>query len=49
MEYTLEPQLPNFGECWWDHVSEYQLTTYYLQCDNNELTTFVCGMPYSAV
>ena len=20
MEYTLEPQLPNFGECWWDHV-----------------------------
>ena len=18
--YTLEPQLPNFGECWWDHV-----------------------------
>ena len=21
MEYTLECQLPNFGECWWDHVS----------------------------
>ena len=20
MEYTLECQLPNFGECWWDHV-----------------------------
>ena len=20
-EYTLETQLPNFGECWWDHVS----------------------------
>ena len=20
LEYTLEPQLPNFGECWWDHV-----------------------------
>ena len=22
MEYTLECQLPNFGECWWDHVSD---------------------------
>ena len=22
LEYTLECQLPNFGECWWDHVSE---------------------------
>jgi len=21
LEYTLEPQLANFGECWWDHVS----------------------------
>lgn len=21
MEYTLEHQLPNFSECWWDHVS----------------------------
>ena len=21
LEYTLEPHLPNFGECWWDHVS----------------------------
>ena len=20
LEYTLELQLPNFGECWWDHV-----------------------------
>ena len=20
LEYTLECQLPNFGECWWDHV-----------------------------
>ena len=19
MEYTLEHQLPNFSECWWDH------------------------------
>lgn len=24
-EYTLQHQLPNFSECWWDHVStEYQ-------------------------
>jgi len=23
MEYTLEHQLPNFSECWWDHVSVY--------------------------
>jgi phosphatidylserine synthase 2 len=22
MEYTLEHQLPNFSECWWDHVSK---------------------------
>ena len=21
IEYTFEYQLPNFGECWWDHVS----------------------------
>lgn len=21
LEYTLEHQLPNFAECWWDHVS----------------------------
>ena len=21
LEYTLEHQLPNFNECWWDHVS----------------------------
>lgn len=21
LEYTLEHQLPNFSECWWDHVS----------------------------
>ena len=21
MEYSLETQLPNFAECWWDHVS----------------------------
>ena len=21
MEYTLEHQVPNFAECWWDHVS----------------------------
>lgn len=21
LEYTLEFQLPNFAECWWDHVS----------------------------
>ncbi len=20
LEYTLEVHLPNFGECWWDHV-----------------------------
>ena len=20
LEYSLEHQLPNFGECWWDHV-----------------------------
>jgi Phosphatidyl serine synthase len=20
-EYTLQHQLPNFNECWWDHVS----------------------------
>lgn len=21
LEYTLQHQLPNFSECWWDHVS----------------------------
>ena len=26
-EYTLEPQLPNFGECWWDHVSLHNFCT----------------------
>ncbi len=20
LEYSLEHQLPNFSECWWDHV-----------------------------
>jgi hypothetical protein len=20
MEYSLQHQLPNFAECWWDHV-----------------------------
>ena len=29
MEYTLECQLPNFGECWWDHVSRGQKSTVY--------------------
>ena len=27
LEYTLEPQLANFGECWWDHVSRSKLRT----------------------
>ncbi len=22
LEYSLEHQLPNFSECWWDHVSK---------------------------
>lgn len=22
VEYTLEYQLPNFEECWWDHVRQ---------------------------
>lgn len=21
LEYSLQHQLPNFSECWWDHVS----------------------------
>jgi phosphatidylserine synthase 2 len=21
LEYSLEHQLPNFNECWWDHVN----------------------------
>ena len=28
-EYTLEHQLPNFHECWWDHVS---LTIIHVGC-----------------
>lgn len=27
LEYTLEHQLPNFSECWWDHVSNYEPCT----------------------
>ena len=23
LEYSLEHQLPNFSECWWDHVSHF--------------------------
>jgi phosphatidylserine synthase 2 len=23
MEYSLQHQLPNFAECWWDHVSSH--------------------------
>lgn len=23
LEYSLEHQLPNFSECWWDHVSSF--------------------------
>ena len=26
LEYTLEHQLPNFSECWWDHVSFFTVT-----------------------
>ena len=22
MEYSLQHQLPNFAECWWDHVKD---------------------------
>ena len=29
MEYTLEHQLPNFSECWWDHVSIKEFILYY--------------------
>jgi len=30
VEYTLEHQLPNFSECWWDHVSiNYSLSHFY--------------------
>lgn len=25
LEYTLEHQLPNFSECWWDHVGSSHL------------------------
>ena len=30
LEYTLEHQLPNFSECWWDHVSIYSLCSFLL-------------------
>ena len=26
LEYSLEHQLPNFSECWWDHVSLVYIT-----------------------
>lgn len=25
LEYSLEHQLPNFSECWWDHVRTAQI------------------------
>lgn len=25
MEYTLEHQVPNFAECWWDHVCSFNV------------------------
>ena len=28
VEYTLEHQLPNFSECWWDHVSVLKVIVY---------------------
>ena len=31
-EYSLEHQLPNFHECWWDHVSKYLLASAELEC-----------------
>lgn len=30
LEYSLEHQLPNFSECWWDHVCSFTLFTPFL-------------------
>ncbi|KAG7278653.1 hypothetical protein CRUP_031948 [Coryphaenoides rupestris] len=37
LEYSLEHQLPNFSECWWDHFLLAELNTFYLK--------FVLWMP----
>lgn len=36
LEYSLEHQLPNFSECWWDHVSLVNIS--YLDESNFQLT-----------
>lgn len=28
LEYSLEHQLPNFSECWWDHVRTTEMVTH---------------------
>ena len=45
LEYSLEHQLPNFSECWWDHVSVVQEESVL------NLTSFVSGfsMQFSAM
>ena len=40
LEYTLEHQLPNFSECWWDHVSALINKLFFLE--NN--TIFFSGL-----
>ena len=30
MEYSLQHQLPNFAECWWDHVRNNFGTQYFI-------------------
>ncbi|CAH3024348.1 unnamed protein product [Porites evermanni] len=44
LEYSLEHQLPNFSECWWDHVYHYNCHHYHHYCHYYRL--FFCVQPY---
>lgn len=57
LEYSLEHQLPNFSECWWDHVrtnisERLILAHFYLVCtrDKYKIYSVLCfeGIKYAA-
>ena len=45
MEYTLEHQLPNFSECWWDHVSALKLFNSFSLSRIRIIGVQVCSVP----
>ncbi|KAL0629138.1 Phosphatidylserine synthase 2 [Plecturocebus cupreus] len=44
LEYSLEHQLPNFSECWWDHVGAWRGPGVVVQARKHSRAPVPCGV-----